>query len=303
MILPVAIIAAIMIAQAECPQATPKPGPAASASTFRAFARPERFEKFDVQIYEDTSKMRSRAGRSVRSRVEWEEQNPEMKEAMRQAQKQIEKLGNARKYLLDPSIAPVFMEAFKFDVGGPEPRLTLEIDNLPLRDALQKVFKSTKFEFSFEDDISREVRVTLKAPNVRLSTALDMIADAGNVYWTREMRIGSQDAAPRFHYRIVKAKQSDHMAFLRPNTPGSPPSVIQIGPGNKHLGTGTSIQGLVNIVMPQERLTVTCPHCGDKVVTYRSKSTTSSATGSKRTAPLKKWKYCPLCGKPVDYKH
>jgi hypothetical protein len=317
MILPIAVVAALW-AQSDdgCPRKLKLFTPVTSATAYVPLSQGKAQATFNFQFTNDEedepddkdSKAGVKAAREareyrVRARTEWQSHQSEIRDAMRQAQKEMEKLGSAKQFISDPALTQGFASAF-VDFGGPEPRLSLEIDNLPIRDAIQKVFKATKYEVSFDDTVPSDVRITVKVPNVRLSTALDMITDAGNVKWTRDWRFSADSAKPIIQYRICKAVPADHMIFLKPG-PAGPPRVVQIGPGSKLLASGTATQSLINVIIPEERLSVRCPHCHAKIVRTVTKAA-PRAPGAPRIAspppaPAKQWKFCPFCGKPVDF--
>lgn len=319
MMVPMVMLAGLWFLQEDCPDKKAAkaiaPLPAARIEALSAFAStyPEAIE---LQI-EQTLKAQAESNKDARQRGRAaRDYQIEIREAMGQAHKELQKLGVTRQWIAHPTFAQGFSKAF-FDFGGPEPRLSLSIEDMSIRDAIKKVFKATKFEFSFDDDVCKDIRITLKAPNVRLSTALDMITDAGDVNWTREMRINSDEPTPTIHYRIRKSMPRDHIAIVQPSVAG-PSKIIEIGgPGRKLLSSGTSEKFSFGVLMPEVRSKIECPHCHGKVVAYRPKKVDRcekcgtqyaegknicAKDGTRRPTPPKPWKFCPLCGKPVDYR-
>lgn len=263
---------------------------------------------------------RSRAERAekARERAISRDQETSIRDAMQQAHKELEKLGITRQYLSDTGFGPGFAQSFKFYFGGQEPRVNLDIDNLPIRDAIKHVSKLTKLDFKIDDEIAKDIRVTLKAPNVRLSSALDMITDAGGIYWSRDLIVGADEPGPKPLYHIRKTPAASSMAIISSDNKGKPQVLGGFGKGSVffHPDTGSSQQWVTNVLLPETRSKIVCPHCKGKVVAYRPKVSDRCETchkklpeGAKycpadrtpRPAPPKPWKYCPLCGKPVDY--
>jgi hypothetical protein len=271
-------------------------------------------EKDDEKVEKVEKKAR------IRARIDREELGPQvdvdtyrvMPEMMTRLHRQLEKIGTTKQWMSDPSVAPAFAQAFQFDIGGQEPRINIDISELPIRDAIVKVFKSTRFDYGFTDDLPKDVKVTLKVPNVRLSTALNMITEAGGVNWTKELRIAADASVPKMFYRIQKAPVSSQMVFVGPRgLEGN--SVIKIGPGRNLIDFDTKTLGM-SFIMPETRSKFKCPSCDGTVVAYRPRTVTHCETchrayresektcprdGTRRPTPAKPWKFCPLCGKSV----
>lgn len=183
-------------------------------------------------------------------------------------------------------------------VSVPDVRIDVDLNNVPVRDALKQVFAQARQEYVADDDVPETARITVKARNAKLSTVLDLITQSAGVRWGREMR----DKKPVF--RIGKSVRSEVRLFTTPPVLGSARS---------------GIEGLAPFVyrntLRQEQATFTCPHCQEKVTMLRQRQQPQCATcrrtfqsdwqfcpvdGAKRPSEPGEWKHCPICGKPVD---
>lgn len=242
--------------------------------------------------------VRAQAGTRSRDRADRQETQAAIREAMRDAHKQFEKVGQTRQFIVQ-NIGPDLMKAFHLDFGGQDVRVNLDIDNLPVRDAIRRIFKETKLDVTFDDDLPKECRVTLKVPNARLSTALDMVTDAAGVNWCTEMRIMG-DEPPKAVYRIQKSPAHGVSIFVKTDETGHPKvfsPLIGGSPGTMPDGVQHSTKSLkITSLVTEERSRIKCPHCKGVITVYRPKS----KDGQDKNAS-KPWKYCPFCGKPFNF--
>ena len=65
-------------------------------------------------------------------------------------------------------------------------RVNLNLKNAPLKEAIKQLTEQTKLEFVLESDAPADARVTIVAKNIRLNTALDMLADATDLNWNQQ---------------------------------------------------------------------------------------------------------------------
>src|SRR5205823_5873939 len=71
--------------------------------------------------------------------------------------------------------------------------LDLELENAPVRDAAKQVLERAGIDaiLTVDPDVTSDARVTLRARNVRASTALDLIAEAAGAAWSVEKKNGA----------------------------------------------------------------------------------------------------------------
>ncbi len=99
-------------------------------------------------------------------------------------------------------------------------RVNLNLRNAPLKEAVKQLTEQTKLEFVLEKDVPDDARVTLVAKNIRLSTALDMLADATDMKWGRKAVKKADSKESGIAYHIGKNVTSSYSqwpnaSFLR----------------------------------------------------------------------------------------
>src|SRR5207249_4488782 len=67
-------------------------------------------------------------------------------------------------------------------------RIDLDLDNVPVRDAVKRICDQAKQEYTVDDDVPDTSRVTVRAHDVRLSTALDLVTQASGIGWASETK-------------------------------------------------------------------------------------------------------------------
>jgi hypothetical protein len=186
--------------------------------------------------------------------------------------------------------------------------IDLDLDNVPVRAALKRILDPTKLEYKIDDDVPDTARVTLRAHDIRLSTALDVVTQTAGIGWTSEMK----DAKRMIHvgksirgggYGVYIAPQ---VGDLLHNLEGLTNQRFQFPPNSDFA---------YRLFLPEQRSTFTCPHCKGQVTmlgsrqqpkcpkcgrTFQSDWQFCPADGTKRPPAPGVWHYCPLCGKPVD---
>jgi len=196
--------------------------------------------------------------------------------------------------------------------GLPDRNVDLEIENLPIREALERVLAAAsldvKHDALVDGDVPGDARVTLRAEGVRLSTALDLLADAAGGGWTVESRNGKRAV------RIGRSVRRSNLALF-----GS--TLRTDWTRHNALGSLTLVEPptgagyMLGVFTQDRRSTFTCPHCKGKATVIRRTAPARCprcsrtlqddwqfcpADGTKRPVPAGAWKYCPLCGKRVE---
>ncbi len=185
----------------------------------------------------------------------------------------------------------------------PSKRLDLDIKNEPVREALKDVLSKAKVDHVVDDDVPKDVRVTIVAKNVRLRTALSLIAEAAGIGWRSELEGGKV----RFRFgKGIKSWDSVGSVFdaagirtLRGL------DLLKIEP----LKDGVVWRALAGV---EERSSMTCPHCKAQITRvgprenpkcpkcsteFKSGWKVCPFDGTKRPETPGDWKYCPVCGK------
>jgi predicted RNA-binding Zn-ribbon protein involved in translation (DUF1610 family) len=207
----------------------------------------------------------------------------EAQEAIRQAARQTSAVGVA---------IPAHLATLKGVPGvdglfaASEAKISVDFDNVPLREALRKLFADAKADYDVEDGASTDARVFLKAKNIRLASALQALTDQANVRWTTVWKVREEEMKFRASYRILPAIQfasfpAPPASIFSPRVPSAATDVPQppYRPGTFVINT------------PELRQTFHCPHCGGEITTVKPQ---------KRSRSRAQWKFCPLCGKQVD---
>lgn len=190
--------------------------------------------------------------------------------------------------------------------------VTVEIDNATARDAFKTVLDNAKQEFVMDEDVPQDARVSLRAANVRLSTALDVISQSAGVNW----RIETKGGKPVVRIGKSVPKQSEFSFFTSavPQTADVLHEFIRKAPKGSSVLKDMS-SGILRYQLSEERSTFTCPHCKGQTTMLRQRQQPKCpkcerlfqpswqfcpVDGSKRPATPGEWKHCPLCGKQVD---
>lgn len=201
-------------------------------------------------------------------------------------------------------------------------RVNLDFDNTLVRDALTQIFDQAKVTYKLDTDIPADQRITVRARNVQLHTALNLITEAGGVGWTLEQKLAATLTIPPDASKAEKEKR-----------------VTEALSGTYHVGktittrsqiTRVLLNGTESVFSPslrlsdtlvpytlygkEERSTFTCPHCKQQSTMVRVKQQPKCprcsrvfqpewqfcpADGTRRPAIPGEWRFCPACGKPV----
>lgn len=189
-------------------------------------------------------------------------------------------------------------------------RIDLDLQDVSIAEALKVTLQRAGKELVLDPDFTADRRVTLKAKDVKLSTALDLITESAGAGWRVEVRDGKPV------YRIGKSIRTSFAAFglnfhdprpevLRDHFLNVPEFSQRFIPDLNHLYV---------LGVDEERSTFQCPHCKGQTTVVRRrqqpKCTKCSrvfqkdwqfcpADGAKRPAAPNQWKFCPHCGKEV----
>lgn len=208
------------------------------------------------------------------------------------------------------SLSPM---SFQFTLGNRTPaiRVDLDLDNVPVRDAVKRICDAGKRDCVVDADVPEEVRITLRARGVRLGTALDLVSEAAGARWVNERRDGKERirvgrTVPDLHAMsfsggagAISVSGSDLLTA---------PVVTPIGP--------VRFQGSPLLYsMREERSTFNCPHCKGQTTVVRRRQQPKCtkcdrtfqtdwqfcpADGAKRPPDPGAWQFCPMCGKRVQ---
>lgn len=187
-------------------------------------------------------------------------------------------------------------------------KIDLDLNNVPVREAVKRICEQAKQEYQIDDDVSDTSRVSLRASDVRFSTALDLVTQAAGIGWRSEIKDSKR------MIRVGKAVSGGNFGvFVNPpvgdllrNIEGWTNQRFQFSPNNDLS---------YRLFLPEQRSTFTCPHCKGKVTmlggrqqpkcpkcdrTFQSDWQFCPVDGAKRPPAPGAWHYCPLCGKQVD---
>jgi hypothetical protein len=199
-------------------------------------------------------------------------------------------------------------------------RIDVDLEEASVRDALKQIFERGKQEYRIDEDVSSERRITLKAKNVRLSTALELVAQAAGVGLGRELKDG------KLAYRITKsgADSTSPLTVLRYLADVKDLKFTQPGEAYKHIEQYLKVLPNQQQWLPyvhgvrEQRATFRCPHCKGQATVIRAVQEPKCekctrvfqpdwqfcpADGAKRPAGAAgQWKFCPFCSKKVEEK-
>lgn len=207
-------------------------------------------------------------------------------------------------------------------VGAKQPRVDLDLTEVPAPEALKRVFEQAKVGYRLDADVPREARVTVKAQNIQLHTALNLITEAAGVGWTVEQKLAAALTLPEDTSKEERAKLLAEAAVVTYRV-GKTISTRTLLPRMLFHGkegvVAPSLQ-LSETLVPftvygrEERSTFTCPHCKQQSTMVRVKQQPKCpkcarvyqpewqfcpADGTRRPAPPGEWRFCPACGKQV----
>ena len=179
-------------------------------------------------------------------------------------------------------------------------KITVNLNNVTIQDGLKKIFEQAKQLYILDGDLPMNKTISLQMPEVPFSTALDVLTQTAGINWSREVRFANDNKVPMMTYRITKTPRGSAMAVFHPfaGTVDDGKVLFQYNSGGAPLAIADNdgIRKLISIMIPEERLTFTCPHCHGKVAAMKPphKETTASKAVNYH------WKFCPLCGKKID---
>ena len=199
-------------------------------------------------------------------------------------------------------------------------KVSPDIDNMKVGDAVKKVLEAAGKEVEIDKEIP-DVRVSVKAKDIRLGTFMDMMSQAAGAGWSIEMRDG------KARYRFGKDIKAFGNWVIDPltakgyrslATPQNGALFNRLSKGQSFVFTDptTGASTFQNYLGAETRMSITCPHCKGNVTTIRTRTAPKCpkcsrtfqagwefcpADGTKRPVENTEWKHCPLCGKEVDF--
>jgi hypothetical protein len=104
-----------------------------------------------------------------------------------------------------------------------EVRLDLDLKQVPLREALQRLFASAKQEYVVEGNVAVERRITLQGKGMLLSEALDQLVRQAGGGWMQQMRN---------HRPIIRI--GGDLSFMTIHLPATPEFLKEVAPLRPH---------------------------------------------------------------------
>jgi hypothetical protein len=199
-------------------------------------------------------------------------------------------------------------------------RIDVNFENKPVCEALREVAERAKHQLRLDKDVPASVKVSLCASNIKLSTALDLITQTADVKWGREVRLLKEAKQPKNSLvvgrNIIPAtvvSMWEDEDSTKPewtiNTGGMSESVFLMS------ATTPSTPKWV-MTMTEDRASFTCPHCRNQSTTifqrgqprcprcsrmFQPEWQFCPSDGAKRPYVNKPWKFCPHCGKGIEF--
>jgi hypothetical protein len=215
----------------------------------------------------------------------------------------------------------------------------LEFENVDAREALRALFRGVKRDYDIVDKELPDRKISLKADNIKLTTALDLITQSAGLKWRADKqkdktvyKIGKEIAAsPHLSLDFtnattiltdpatgrIRATYPNSLTTLDPNAnkilydtlTTQNPTVLMPG------STDLTSAGLYTANTLEERSTFICPHCKGQATVIRHRQIPKCPKcsreflsdwqfcpfdGSKRPATASAWRFCPICGKEVE---
>ncbi len=152
-------------------------------------------------------------------------------------------------------------------------KITVSLNNVTVQDGLKKIFEQAKQPYILDADLPVNKTISLQMPEVPFNTALDVLTQTAGINWSREVRFANDNKVPMMTYRITKSPRGSAMAVFHPfaGTVDDGKVVFQYNSGGAPLAIADNdgIRKLISIMIPEERLTFTCPHCHGKVAAMK----------------------------------
>ena len=203
--------------------------------------------------------------------------------------------------------------SFQFTRGNrtPEVRVDLDLDNVPVRDAVKRICDAGKRDCVVDSDVPEEVRITLRARGVRLGTALDLVSEAAGARWVNERRDGKERIRVGRTVPDLRAMSFSGGATAFATSGGDSLTTPLVTP----IGTIRFQGNPLLYSIREERSTFNCPHCKGQTTVVRRRQQPKCtkcdrtfqtdwqfcpADGGKRPPDPGAWQYCPMCGKRVQ---
>jgi hypothetical protein len=209
-------------------------------------------------------------------------------------------------------------------------RVDLDLENASIKDAVKQIVDRARvnMEVAVDTDVPEDVRVTLKARNVKASTALDLVSQAAGVRWGIEVRDDKSSlrlgktVRPGLPLHLfpgtIKPEDLEGLPLFLESLKDRVPTVSRTAPlprapftiDPKRVPNKTVLSPFLG-----QRYTFTCPHCKGQATMVRSGDQPKCpkcsrlfqsdwqfcpADGTKRPAAPSGWRFCPLCGKQVE---
>lgn len=203
-------------------------------------------------------------------------------------------------------VNPLNLDVWQVDsnVESAKTKINVDLDDVTLGEALKKICSDAKVEYEFDKSIQQDQKVTLKAKNVRLATALNVIAEQLNTGWRIQSKLDEKN----------KGKLKITYVFgTKPNTFNSAnfARVFRI-PDN----TTSGLSGYVyEVGTTSTRKSFNCPHCKKDAQINTSHEPAKCGQcnrlfqrdwkvcpydGTKRPKENHEVSHCPFCGKKVS---
>jgi transcription elongation factor Elf1 len=202
----------------------------------------------------------------------------QVQEAMRQAQRATQLASRTYTFSMFPARLP-------------DTRVKLDVRNGNLRDILKDVLKQARLDYALDNDVPEDQKRSFTFENVPIATALDVITRSADIGWRAERqptKEGDKDKTSKPEEATDEGKILILIGkkYARPGTADM--EDFQFQPLAPNVWTPKATTSLYNVKRVEQRSTFTCPHCHQRTTIVR------------RDGEDRAWKFCPLCGKPVD---
>jgi predicted RNA-binding Zn-ribbon protein involved in translation (DUF1610 family) len=153
----------------------------------------------------------------------------------------------------------------------PEKLVKIDVRNGNVRDIFKDVLKQADLDYALEDDVPEDVKKSFTFENIPIGMALDVISRSAEVGWRSERQGRGKEA--KTIVRIGKKYVARRTIYGSATYPATIPAPVAMP-----------------LPVTEQRVSFTCPHCKSKVRVVRDT----------KDEKQKAWKFCPVCGKPVD---
>ena len=140
----------------------------------------------------------------------------------------------------------IFISSFPTVSRAQNVRVTLDLNDVKVGEVMDAIEIQTSYLFTVDEDVDLERRISIKADNVLLGNALDLMVKGTDLTWKLNEKTIVLARKPERQSRIVSGKVMDPS--------GLPVPGVSVLIRNTRIGTVTDLDGKFSLEVPGENL-------------------------------------------------